>query len=65
MCAVDLNGILVLRGDIPTRGHRYKVVQEHSTNYRKNFFVQHVLQSGTVSHHPLSTSAHSLDLNVR
>jgi len=42
MCTVDLNGILVLRGDVPTRGHRYKVVQEHCTNYRKNFFAQRV-----------------------
>jgi len=41
MCDVDLNGILVLRGDFPTKGHRYKVMQEHCTNnYRKNFFVE-------------------------
>jgi len=38
MCDVDLNSILSLRGDVPTRGHRYKVRQEHCTNnYRKNF----------------------------
>ena len=43
MCDIDLNGILVLRGDVPTRGHQYKVVQEHCTNnYRKNFFAQPV-----------------------
>jgi len=29
MCDVDLSGTLVLRGDVPTRGHRYKIVQEH------------------------------------
>ena len=35
------NGLLSLRGDVLTRGHRYKVMQEHCTNnYRKNFFVQ-------------------------
>jgi len=66
MCDVDLNGILVLRGVVPTRGHQYKVVQEHCTNnYRKSFSRNVWLQSGTVSHRPLSTSAHSLDLNVR
>jgi len=33
----------LLRGDVPTRGHRYKVMLEHCTNnYRKNFFVQRV-----------------------
>jgi len=43
MCGVDLNSILLLRGDVPTRGHRYKVMLEHCTNnYRKNFFVQRV-----------------------
>jgi len=66
MCDVDLNGILVLRGDVPTRGHRYKVMQEHCiNNYRKNFFAQRVAQIWNISHHPSSTSAHSLDLNVR
>jgi len=43
MCDIDLNSLLSLRGDAPTRGHRYKVIQEHCTNnYRKNFFVQRV-----------------------
>jgi len=42
MYDVDLSGILVLRGDVPTRGHRYKIVQEHCANYRKNFFAQRV-----------------------
>jgi len=43
MCDVDLNSILLLRGDVPTRGHWYKVMLEHRTNnYRKNFFVQRV-----------------------
>jgi len=43
MCDVDLSGILVLRGDVPTRGYRYKLVQEHcANNYRKNFFAQRV-----------------------
>jgi len=43
MCDVDLSGILALRGDVPTRGHRYKIVQEHcANNYRKNFFAQRV-----------------------
>jgi len=40
MCDVDLNGIRSLRGDrdVPTKGHRYEVMQEHCTNnYRKNF----------------------------
>jgi len=33
----------VLRDDVPTRGNRYKIVQEHcANNYRKNFFVQRV-----------------------
>jgi len=50
MCDVDLNDILLLRGDISIRGHRYKLMQERCTNnYRKNFFAQRVwLQSGTV-----------------
>jgi len=40
---VNLNSILSLRGDVPTRSHRYKVMLEHCTNnYRKNFFVQRV-----------------------
>jgi len=40
---VDLSGILVLGGDVSTRGHRYKIVQEHcANNYRKNFFAQRV-----------------------
>jgi len=43
MCDVDLSGILVLHGDVPTRGHRYKIVQEHcGNNYCKNFFAQRV-----------------------
>ena len=43
MCDVDLNSILLLRGTVPTRGHRYKVMLEHcNNNYRKNFFVQRV-----------------------
>ena len=43
MCDVNLNSILSLRGDVPTRGHRYKVMLEHCTNnYCKNFFVQRV-----------------------
>jgi len=43
MCEVNLNSILSLRGDVPTRGHRYKVMLEHCTNnYHKNFFVQRV-----------------------
>jgi len=43
MCDVNLNSILSLRGDVPTRGHRYKVMLEHCTNnYHKNFFVQRV-----------------------
>jgi len=66
MCDVDLSGILVLRGDVSTRRHRYKIVQEHCANNTVRTFSRNVwLQSGTVSHHPLSTSAHSLDLNVR
>jgi len=66
MCDIDLNGILVLRGDFPTRGHRYKVMQEHGTNnYRKNFFVQRVAPIWNSLHHPLSTSVRSLDSNSR
>jgi len=43
MCDIDLNSLLSLRGDVLTRGHRYEVMQEHRiSNYRKNFFVQHV-----------------------
>jgi len=43
MCDVDLSGTLVLRGDVPARGHRYKIVQEHcANNYRANFFAQRV-----------------------
>jgi len=44
MCDVDLSGILVLRGDVLTRGHRYKIViHEHcANNYRKTFFAQRV-----------------------
>ena len=43
MCDVDLSGTLVLRGDVPTRGHRYIIVQEHcANNYRKNIFAQRV-----------------------
>jgi len=43
MCDVDLSGILVLRGDVPISGHRYKIVQNHcANNYRKNFFAQRV-----------------------
>ena len=31
--------ILLLRGDVPTIDHRYKLMQEHCTNnYHKNFF---------------------------
>jgi len=43
MCDIDLNNILSLRGDVLTRGHRYKVMQEHCTdNFRYDFFVQRV-----------------------
>jgi len=43
MCDIDSNSLLSLRGDTVTRGHRYKIIQEHCVNnYRKNFFVQRV-----------------------
>ena len=66
MCDIDLNGNLVLRGDDPTRGYRYTVMQEDCLIITVRTFSHNVwVQSGTVSHHPLSTSAHSLDLNIR
>jgi len=43
MFDVDLSGILVLRGGVPTGGHRYKIVQNHcANNYRKIYFAQPV-----------------------
>jgi len=43
MCDVDLNGIILLHGDVPTTGHLYKLMQEHCTNnYCKNFCAQRV-----------------------
>jgi len=32
MCDVDLNDILLLRGDISIRGHQYKLMQERCTH---------------------------------
>ena len=66
MCDVDLNGILVLRGDVPSRGHRYKIVQKHcANNYRKNFFVQRVAPIWNSLPPSIVDFNHSLDLNVR
>ena len=41
---VDTDNLYVLRLDVsrPTRGHRFKIMLEHCTNYRKNFFIQRV-----------------------
>jgi len=44
MCDIDSKSLLSLSGDgAVSRGHRYKIMQEHCTNhYGKNFFVQRV-----------------------
>ena len=45
LCAINVENLFTLRDDVarPTRGHPYKIIQEHCVSkYRKNFFIQRV-----------------------
>jgi len=68
MCDIDLNSLLSLRGDAltVTRGHQYKVTQEHCTNNcRKTFLEQRVQwpRFGTAFRYYNSFTRFKLSLN--